>query len=110
MARRSTKSALHEAETPTETVTLSEDAAEATEAASGQAAEGDKADTATPAKDKEAPAQNDQTAVAPVERREHVALCHVQMDGSLKAPGTPLLLTASEFLELKSAKAVTGDW
>jgi hypothetical protein len=43
-------------------------------------------------------------------RREHSALCHVWRDGMLMPPGTPLLLTETEFAELKRAKAVDGAW
>ncbi len=122
MARRSTKSERPEADTSTEAASAKETAAEtstasdadqtegASETTAEKASEADKAGATAPAKDDDASAQNDQTAADPTERREHVALCHVQMDGGLKAPGTPLLLTASEFQELKSAKAVAGDW
>jgi hypothetical protein len=122
MARRSTKPARPEADTSAEAASAKETAAEtstasdadqtegASETTAEKVSEADKATATAAAKDDETAAQNDQTAADPTERREHVALCHVQMDGGLKAPGTPLLLTASEFQELKSAKAVAGDW
>ncbi|WP_319775497.1 hypothetical protein [Breoghania sp.] len=39
-----------------------------------------------------------------------VALCHVKMDGELKAPGATLWLNRTAFEELKKAKAVDGEW
>lgn len=49
-------------------------------------------------------------AVPSRELRMHTALCHVWRDGDLMPPGTPLLLTETEFAELKLAKAVDGEW